>query len=425
MIDPEQALEHGWKGFVNVSYISDIPVRMIASPGKITNYTIQLELIPHVPEFTETLIALDPGVSSKSGAGWGDPAPIFNDYIRYSPSGLMRLSVEHPLNVTMSLYVPEGRPFGMSGYPQQILGVGIMADVPVVSAYNAHYNSVYNAHYDRIPQAYMLTSDLAPWIDSTEYREDLEHYSIAVGTQNPSEIVSVRIYPPINSKLDFKLIRIDTIPSMISNKTITVIERNDSGVLWSVELPDDAPAMYRFGVIVHTLEGETLRLISTLRVPIQILKASLELDKSEYKIGEKPVMNIVNHGATTLNFGTYYWYERLDEGEWVHIEWGERAWTAPILILDPNRKYQEKLDVPFSDEGIYRVAKEITAEGTNITRIFYADFVCAGFIARAYASEGVPLIEELFWKIGFPLILVGLYLFIQKKILRNIDERSK
>ena len=97
MIDPEQALEHGWKGFVNVSYISDIPVRMIASPGKITNYTIQLKLIPHVPEFTETLISLDPEASSKSGAGWGDPAPIFNDYIRYSPSGLMRLSVEHPL----------------------------------------------------------------------------------------------------------------------------------------------------------------------------------------------------------------------------------------------------------------------------------------------------------------------------------------
>ena len=49
----------------------------------------------------------------------------------------------------------------------------------------------------------------------------------------------------------------------------------------------------------------------------------------------------------------------------------------------------------------------------------------AGFIARAYASEGVPFIEELIWKIGFPLTLFGLFVFIQKKILRNIDERSK
>ncbi len=269
------------------------------------------------------------------------------------------------------------------------------------------------------------SNDLTSWIDSTLFREGLDHYSIAVGTKNPSAIVSVQIYPPINSTLEFKLIRIDTIPDIISNKTINVTKNMGSGVLWSVELPDDAPAKYRFGVIVYTLEGDALRLISTLRVPIQILNASLELDKREYMIGEKPVMTIKNHGPTTLNFGTPYWYERLDEGEWVDVDWSERAWTMPILILDPNRKYQEKLDVPFSDEGIYRVGKEITADGTNITRILYADFVCAGFIARAYASEGVPFIEELIWKIGFPLTLFGLYVFIQKKILRNINERPK
>ena len=43
--------------------------------------------------------------------------------------------------------------------------------------------------------------------------------------------------------------------------------------------------------------------------------------------------------------------------------------------------------------------------------------------AFAYASTGVPFIERLFWTIGFPLILFGLFVFIQKKILRNIDER--
>ena len=104
-----------------------------------------------------------------------------------------------------------------------------------------------------------------------------------------------------------------------------------SGVFWSVELPEEAPAKYRFGVIVHTIEGDALRLMSTLRVPVQILNASLKLDKSEYKIGEKPVMTIDNLGPTTLNFGTYYWYERLDEGEWVDVDWGERAWTMPML----------------------------------------------------------------------------------------------
>lgn len=264
------------------------------------------------------------------------------------------------------------------------------------------------------------SNDLTPWIDSTEFREDLDHFSIAVGTKNPSAIVSVQIYPPINSTLDFKLIRIDTIPNILSNKTISVIERMDSGVLWSVELPDDTPAKYRFGVIVYTLEGDALRLISTLHVPIQILNASLELDKSEYMIGEKPVMTIDNHGPTTLNFGTYYWYERLDEDEWVHVDWGERGWTLPMLILYPNKEYQKNLDVPFSDEGIYRVGKEIMADGTNITRIYYADFVCAGSISEDIDEVDVPDERELDYTwVFYGIAGLGIAMFLTIWIKRD------
>lgn len=131
LLDPELALEHGFKGYVNVSYVSETPARIIVSPGKMINYTIQLKLIPHVPEFTETEVVLDPENSSKHGVGWGDPVPIFNDYIRYSPNGTILLRVDKPRNVTMILSVPEGLT-GMSAYPQDLLGVGIMADIPIV-----------------------------------------------------------------------------------------------------------------------------------------------------------------------------------------------------------------------------------------------------------------------------------------------------
>ena len=143
LLDPELALSHGFKGYVNVSYISDVPVRIIVSPGKIINYTIQLELIPHVPEFTETEVVLDPESSSGFGVGWGDPVPIFNNYIRYSPNGSILLRVDEPRNVTMILSVPEGFN-GMSAYPRHLLRVGIMADVPIAS--------VSGAGLDRIPR---------------------------------------------------------------------------------------------------------------------------------------------------------------------------------------------------------------------------------------------------------------------------------
>ncbi len=139
LLDPELALEHGFKGYVNVSYVSETPRIVIVSPGKTLNYTIQLKLIPHVPEFTETLVVLDPENSSGFGVGPGDL--IFNDYIRYSPNGTILLRVDEPRNVTMILSVPEGL-LGMSAYPHHLLGVGIMADIPVAYEGDAHLDRI-------------------------------------------------------------------------------------------------------------------------------------------------------------------------------------------------------------------------------------------------------------------------------------------
>ena len=139
--DPEVALSHGFKGYVNISYVSEMPPRVIVSPGKVINYTIRLELIPHVPEFMETEVVLDPENSNQRGAGWGQPVPVFNVYIRYSPNGSILLHVDEPRNVTMILSVPDGFN-GMSATPDRLIGVGIMADVPVASAYGASLDRI-------------------------------------------------------------------------------------------------------------------------------------------------------------------------------------------------------------------------------------------------------------------------------------------
>ena len=139
LLDPEEALSHGFKGYVNVSYVSETPRIVIVSPGKNLNYTVQLRLVPHVPEFTEALVVLDPENSSGRGVGPGDL--IFNDYIRYSPSGTVLLRADEPRYVTMILRVPEGLP-GMSAYPHDLLGVGMMADVPVAYEGGAHLDRI-------------------------------------------------------------------------------------------------------------------------------------------------------------------------------------------------------------------------------------------------------------------------------------------
>lgn len=142
VLDPATALSHGFKGYVNVSYALETPIRIFVIPGKVINYTIQLQLISHVPEFTEAEVMLDPENSSQFGVGWGNPVPIFNNYIQYSPNGTIFLLVDEPRNVTMFLSVPEGF-IGMSAYPQDLLGVGIMADIPIVHEGGSHLDRIH------------------------------------------------------------------------------------------------------------------------------------------------------------------------------------------------------------------------------------------------------------------------------------------
>ena len=125
--NPERALEHNILGYIEVCYVSKPPRLVIVSPGRDVNLTIQLRLVSHVPAFNETEVLLDPG----QGSGFGVGNVIFNDYIVYTPSGSIILKLGEPVNVTMTLRVPEGFP-GFSAKPQHLLGVGILADVPSV-----------------------------------------------------------------------------------------------------------------------------------------------------------------------------------------------------------------------------------------------------------------------------------------------------
>jgi serine protease inhibitor len=286
-----------------------------------------------------------------------------------------------------------------------------------------------------------LTSsiDLAPWLDSTEFRTDFREdfvytliddwmgpimvaesngtllYEMSEGTVYSPTQARIRMFfdLPTNSTLDFKLIQIDPIQKVISEKTITATEiihwrtadRFNPGdgiiledeVSWTIFLPKDYPAVYRFGFIMYTDEGPPLRLISTIRVPVHTLNASLELDSNWYFAGVNPVMTIVNHGPTKISFGggIYgypYWYERLDEDEWVRVDvsrfwrWvsGDLDdWFFGGIYLNPEYEWTGSLTVPsFFRPGVYRLCKEFGVAGTDVTRILYADF-------KLYPSCGI------------------------------------
>ena len=161
-LDPELALSHGFKGYVNISYVSEMPPRIIVSPGKVIHYTIRLELIPHVPEFTEAEVLFDPENASEFGVDY----VILKNYIRYSPNGTILLSVDEPRNVIMILSVPDGST-GMSVHPRNIIGIGIFSDVPVASTGSVGLNRIPRDDYAWIT-ATIMTVEPSPSLDIVE-----------------------------------------------------------------------------------------------------------------------------------------------------------------------------------------------------------------------------------------------------------------
>jgi hypothetical protein len=162
LLDPELALSHGFKGYIDISYVSKIPDRVNVTSEKMINYTIQLELIPHVPEFTETEVLLSPE-NERAQFGILSSGTNLNEYIHYSPNGFILLRVDEPRNVTMILSVPKGFR-GISEYPQDLLGVGIFADVPIASAYGAGIHRIPRDEYAWIT-ATVLTVEPSPILD--------------------------------------------------------------------------------------------------------------------------------------------------------------------------------------------------------------------------------------------------------------------
>jgi len=172
LLDPELALSHGFRGYIDISYVSKIPDRVNVTSEKMINYTIQLELIPHVPEFTETEVLLAPeneraqfGILSSGGAN-------LNEYIHYSPNGTILLMVDEPRNVNMILNVPEGFA-GISEYPGNLIGIGIWADVPIASEYGVGLHRIPRDENAWIT-AMVLTVELSPNLDVVELSSEDE-----------------------------------------------------------------------------------------------------------------------------------------------------------------------------------------------------------------------------------------------------------
>jgi hypothetical protein len=272
---------------------------------------------------------------------------------------------------------------------------------------------------------YATESKYDPWlsIQRFEMTEELFSpgplgYGIAVGTQRPGKHVEVHFYSlsqegfDLNATVDFKLVRIDDgLVSVISEKSRDIERVPPYGIRWTVQLPEEAPARYRFGVVLRDEDNETIGLlISTLKVPVQELNATMTLNKARFRVGEKPVLIIRNYGSTVVNFGVPYRIERAVNNEWVEVSW-DRVWILPLCILEPGDTYRQKADLPRLQPGEYRFSNTVSAEGTYLSETLTAEFM--------YVRDMQTV------SFGLVVVTVVIVIVIGIKQLRNDKQRDE
>jgi len=199
-------------------------------------------------------------------------------------------------------------------------------------------------------------------------------YSISGGVTKPGEEVGVHFYAwkqdwvDLPGPVEFKLIRIDEEGNFIS--VVDQETRDAHAREWTTRVLNVAPAYYRFGVVIRDENGGVFgKLIKTLYVPKQELNATLSLNKKEFLSGEILELIIHNEGPTTLFFGLYYTIEYLEEdGEWKEASWlYPSVWLGIGISLPPGKSYPQSIELFPVIAGTYRVSKEVSADGTDIS----------------------------------------------------------
>lgn len=227
-----------------------------------------------------------------------------------------------------------------------------------------------------------IDPELAPWI-SVKYEEfvcpESFGYSISVGVKKPGETVDVHLYAwkqdraDLPGPMEFKLIQVEedgTPIRVVEQKTQEVKTVDRAGYWWFARVLDTAPANYKFGVVIRDETGGVFcKLVSTLRVPIQELKATLSLNKKEFRSGETLELKIRNKGLNFLLFGLPYTIEYFDENwGWMEVPWLYPEWWLAVEIgLPPFSSYTQSIELFPVFSGTYRISKEVNAEGTNLS----------------------------------------------------------
>jgi hypothetical protein len=130
--------------------------------------------------------------------------------------------------------------------------------------------------------------------------------------------------------------------------------------LFTTRLPDTAPALYAFELVLQPSRGPHERYVDYAYVPPQRAAVGLTLDRTTAQPGETLQLTVENRGPSQLIYGVDYRLERWT-GDWQWLNRDE-AFIAIAKGVLPGRRERAEIRLPSGLEpGRYRIVKSFTA----------------------------------------------------------------
>ena len=238
--------------------------------------------------------------------------------------------------------------------------------------------------------------DLAYWLENekTVWNTSLK-YTAYYHMSNPVNHVGIYLFGdggPEIYDLEFKLIRLDGEPEVLAEKNVTLDAVPEGsyffrGYRWEADIPPDSPAEYRIGVIRRGSNQSVISaIIDTIKVPFPEEDLIFYTGRKTYiSPFETLKVYLKNSGQRQLLYWPLYWYEKYENGEWVHVPYKSSGFPAIAYELEPGNPDIGYHFIPIEIllPGKYRICKDVWEDDSQYPIIVSSEFYYPGTILNA------------------------------------------
>lgn len=213
-------------------------------------------------------------------------------------------------------------------------------------------------------------------------------FGISSGIMKPNSevLVSLMAHPVEQVVLDknvrFQLTKRDednNLIEIIKEEMVFINTITSDKKYFSTILPDKGNIHYMLSTEILGEDGRVEdTLVTRIYVPDQIINGELYSDKYQYTSNETLVIKLDNNGPTNLSFGLTYIIQIYKQDKWEHININV-GFEDIGLDIEPGQTFEQNIPLnQLKAPGLYRLLKDITAEGTDLNNTLTVEFELEG-----------------------------------------------